>query len=167
MNITQVRQSGKLVENQFKALGYNVFPHIEYKCSARLTSALGNCKQQWSCGELVRVVITISQALPIETLNDTMAHEMVHAVAPRGAHHGPQFHRIASQINRTYGYTIQTRATSEENALIGATRVNNGTHCTLLCSNNCGRTHIVSKRSRYARTPQFYKCKCGGSLRVQ
>lgn len=160
--IRQVIESSKRCKAQLEQLGYIVPSNIGYEVSGRMTRCLGKFEINHATGERK---IKINVHLPIESLDDTMIHELIHALYPRDGH-GYEFHRVASKVNRAFGYSVSTYASQEEStALKSAMKEALGASAFVrIKCNKCGKIHEVSSRKKVATQWANYKCKCGGSL---
>ena len=88
------------------------------------------------------------------------AHEVLHT-CPGCANHGPAWKGWAAQMNRAYGYCIQTTDTHQALGLVDQRPV----RYLVVCS-RCGQRLSRMKRSPLVDHPERYRCPCGGVLEV-
>lgn len=112
---------------------------------------------QWS---YVSNTLSISKYLVKDSdIKGVILHELCHAYAPLGAHHGPEWKAIAAIVGRHYGETIQRCNNREKTAEAVIKRTLVAT-ATCPC---CGATWKYYRRSKiYQRNGEGWYCtKCG------
>lgn len=107
----EYREAIKICKEQLAQLGYQVPSITQFKSTTRMSRANGN--HRWArdrhTKQVISSIITLSQDLTREVMQDTLIHEMIHALYPLDGH-GYEFQRMARLVNETYGYKIGTYA---------------------------------------------------------
>lgn len=166
MNLTELKQVVKTCTQQLNEMGVSVPTMLQYRVSGRLTRALGNCAERRRFdGTIVSLVITISKDLPLSIAPNTVMHELIHAVVGARAGHGPIFHSMAGRVNRAYGYNISTYADPTSSAIIREVRASKTGH-SVTCT-SCGNSRAITASQKIFKHPEFYRCRCGGTLEVK
>lgn len=148
------------VAGQARQLGIPVSRKIlpEVELSTRAKKQLGCCVSgpqgfRIRLSEMVRLAGE-------QACREVLAHEVLHT-CPGCLNHGPRWKSYAEQMNKAYGYSISRLSRTPESAVkapVWRWRV----VCTV-----CGRCYLRQKSSALVRRPQAYRCRCGGTLRVE
>jgi len=137
----------------------NINPNVIINTRAK--GRFGQCKRhngQYS--------IEISQHLTQaeeKHIKETLAHEILHT-CPNCMNHGRQWKLYAMIMNNKYNYDI-SRTNSCEN--LGITDPNIKQANYVIICNSCGRKTYKQRMSNVIKSPERYRCKCGGSLHVE
>lgn len=87
----------------------------ELTISTRMTGSLGKCiystKDGWF--KIRLSFLLFGNDVPLEQVENTMIHELLHAVT-QGDHHGGMWLQYANKVKRELGYDIQRCASREE-----------------------------------------------------
>ena len=110
------------------------------------------------CAHGKPTIIEINPKIPFENLNQTMVHEIAHAICGPGNGHNDKWYNVANTMGEMFGLDIKR---TSKVAWEGRTDL-----CTIECE-RCKKQFKVSKRSGVVKNPQFYTCKCGGKLHTQ
>lgn len=147
-----------LCKSQLEELGYTVPKQIKYETSNRMTRALGKCQWQYNrlTREITNLTIKLSNDLTPQIMPNTLMHELIHALYPLDGH-GYQFHRVASQVNKAFGYHITTYASGESLEVIREVRQSKlvKVECT-----GCGATSMVKPNTKLYHGVMTGLCTC-------
>lgn len=143
------------VIEEARALAIPVSKHISPKVlmNSRAKTRFGRCIKQ---GKQYTIELSTMLTDP-QAIRQTLAHEMLHT-CPGCGNHGIRWKRYAAWMNQAYGYRIQ-RTDSPEAMGTPAPPARYSLRCTA-CGTSIGRM----KRSKLVLHPEYYRCRCGGSL---
>lgn len=142
--------------------GFEVPTDIKYSLNGRLSRACGrycrttNCKTGIETNKRIEISTKYFKGC-IETglikeIQDTILHEMCHAM-PDGGNHGAGWKQYTTVVNNKFGYHITTYADTNEVILSIAME----RYVELKCT-GCGAAARVKKTSRYAKNPHLFNC---------
>lgn len=130
-------------------------------------TSFGRCRKDSESYAVIRV----SEAVIAEggtALDRTVYHELCHAAAPKGAHHGPQWKAVASVVTEHTGIAI-TRLSSSQGM---SSRFRDMYKYHMRCS-KCGATIERNRWSSWMGDigkvspngkPKVYCTRCGGAI---
>lgn len=157
------RESRKLEMNRIlqecikkvESVGETVLPiHPNVNVNKKLRSTFGYCKCYDNPVEIDVSEITFELS-PMSALEDTIMHEVIHAV-PDCDNHGEKWKLVADKINQKYGYDIKRTSSLEEMGLNKHVFYKYVTTC-----KNCGKEYYKNKKIN-PRDIVLYGCrKCG------
>ena len=150
------------VLDEARALSIPVSAHIEphVEVNGRARTRFGCCLARNG-----RYTIQLSARLlegPDWACRQTLAHEVLHT-CPGCANHGPRWKEYARRMNEAYGYAITRTAPSEA---LGLPLAESQAKHLLVCT-RCGAAYPRMRASALVRHPQRYRCRCGGTLRLE
>ena len=138
-------------------VSHNIDPEVAVNRRAR--TRFGCCRRE---GNRYRIELSaVVLAAEEEKVCRVLAHEVLHTC--RGcANHGDRWKSYARRLNERYDWGI-TRADSFEGLGVEDEReVKYWVVCTA-----CGKKTPRMKRSPLVNHPEHYRCRCGGTLRVE
>ena len=126
--------------------------------NSRAKSRFGQCRKRNGLYEIE--VSNFALVDRVKTFN-TLVHELLHTV--NGCmNHGSGWQNLASRVNREHGLNITTRSTaSEEQKAEKKKMAKYVIHCTA-----CDMDGYAFRKSKVVTHTESFKCKCGGSLKV-
>lgn len=139
------------------SLGYEVRDYVKLEIVYEKNKQAGT----YTWGEhILRMNMLIAVARGIAPTFNTMMHELVHAVTPRGTGHGYMFKSISNVIRNNTGIDITRTWHAREAENLFPYRM----YCT-----SCGEFLTGGfKYTKVFKHPEFYHCrKCGGNVRVE
>lgn len=143
---------------QAAAVGAPVSSRIcpQVRVNRRAKTRFGCCRASGG-GYVIEVAAALCAARD-QAILQVLAHEVLHT-CPGCANHGPAWKGWAAQMNRAYGYCIQTTDTHQALGLVDQRPV----RYPVVCS-RCGQRLPRMKRSPLVDHPERYRCRCGGRL---
>ena len=95
-------------------------------------------------------------------IKEVLAHEVLHTC--KGCqNHGNTWKKYAKMMNNKYGYNIKRVA---NNSYYDLDNTNIAYKYKIVC-NSCGNEIYRQKKSKVIANIKNYRCKCGGTLRVE
>ena len=109
--------------------------------------------------------ILLDERVPIESLENTIIHEILHT-CPSCLDHGKEWKRRADKVNREYGYNIKRTVTLDESGVSEVIINDYERKPKYMCQcKKCGSKVSKYRMCDFVKYPQFYKCaKCGGDF---
>lgn len=153
----------KICEDLCSKVNYDF--HIPVVINKRLKTTLGRVSYI-HCGD--RIVSTRMEfsylflsTSTIDSIQDVIAHETAHYLCNEltGEHHGhdEMFKEMCLKLGTT-NYNTSTKV----DRIVGNEQI----YKYLVTCKNCGSTMGRHRSSKLIQHPEYYKCKCGGSLIV-
>jgi len=108
--------------------------------------------------------ILLDERVPIESLENTIIHEILHT-CPGCQNHGPEWKRRAAKVKKELGYDIK-RCDSEFDKGINSSVVSDyyKPKYIVKCT-GCGREVSKQRMCSMIKTPQYWRCGvCGGKF---
>lgn len=142
----------------------NISPNVVI--NKRATSRLAGCKKERSRFKK-HYTIQVGSALincSEEILKGILAHEVLHT-CPGCHNHGERWKKYSAMFNEAYGYNIK-RTSSYEELGIKENPKEKKYRYEITCQ-KCGTKLYRERQSAIVKTPQLYRCKCGGSIKVK
>lgn len=138
---------------------------IDITVNTRAKKRWGQCKALGNGNFSINIsAFLLDESTDVEGLKNTIIHELLHTC--KGClNHGTEWKRLASIVNRAYGYNIKRTSSAEEK---GCTCVPDNTKVRsikhkLVC-NKCGHVFIRYRDSKFTRMPGNFLCGCGGTI---
>ena len=149
------------VLGQARELGIPVSRRIEprVRLNSRARTRFGCCVRQGGVYtiELSRRLLEGTE----EGVRQVLAHEVLHT-CPGCANHGARWQSYAGRMNEAYGYHITRTDTFDALGLTDDRPVRY-----LVICEGCGKRIPRMRRSPLVDMPHRYRCRCGGTLRVE
>lgn len=154
-----------------KALGIQVEPISPKIKFPKAKSFYGMCHKEQTLveGKRYYYYIRISEYFleaEEEEIRQTVMHEVLHAVK-NSIGHGPVWKANVAKVNKAYGYQIARIGTFHNFNLREHAPCANESRGHLVVCNKCGCKFHRTRHSRLTLHPDLYKCRCGGSLRLE
>ncbi len=108
--------------------------------------------------------ILLDERVPLESLKNTIIHEILHT-CPGCANHGPEWKRRAAKVKKELGYDIKRTDTPKEKG-VGEDMVSTKQKpkYAIRCK-KCGQIIIRERMSKIIKYPEYYRCGiCGSSF---
>lgn len=132
-------------------------PNIKVEASNRLKRALGQAVRTGHDNYRIQISTHhLKHRSGAESL-DTMIHEILHCL-PECFNHGKHWKHEAYRVNELLGMNIDTKANIE----ITEEELNGYNHA-IQCK-ECGTIMGYMRRTKAYRSPELYRCICGGEL---
>ena len=103
----------------------------------------------------------LAQEGSVDAVLQVLAHEVLHTCYGC-SNHGKRWKSYAAKMNAAYGYNISRTDKFEDLGIEDGRPVRYWVVCT-----RCGRRIPRMKRSPLVDHPERYRCRCGGTLRVE
>ncbi len=139
---------------------------ISWDVNTRAKSRWGQCRR---VGRRVFKINISSELLdeknPVESLEDTILHELLHTVEGCHGHKG-KWKDVAELVNRSYGYNIKRSSTAEEKG-VKYTQEPVMSYRYICKCEKCGQTIHRQRKSKFVKRLSMYKCGiCGGEFKL-
>lgn len=172
ITIEDIKQMIKEETSKLNAIG--LFP-VQIK-EVSIVKAKSFYADAWRNQNKIRVSFYYLEA-PIDEIRATIMHELCHMVPESGRDHGAEWREIANKVNYAYpqynikrvGSNVRGTTTSyslRRQALLScpnrpSTKPSKSPTVQCEC---CGRLFVRTRESQLTLHPEYYRCKCGGSL---
>lgn len=147
------------VINDIEKLGYELYPITEIK-EMTAVGTYGSCRfnpVSKTCK------IKINNRLNYEDTMNTIYHEVCHAIV--GAEgHGRVWKKAAREVYKNYGYNIQRTDSHKLYDKEGNELKNEDIYKYKVVCSDCGNEYNYMKKTKAIRSPEYYRCTCGGVL---
>ena len=160
-----------LIANHSCFANLSIPGNLTFTTSSKMSRALGKCCRRRSrYGGLDKFIIVISEMVLQDQVADFLVenvimHELLHAIDRNENGHKGRWALLASYVNRDYPdrYNI-TRCEDQEN-LKAANYTEVEAKYTICCT-KCDNKIKRNRASNLTKHPEWYRCKCGGTLEV-
>ena len=161
MEQNQLNELLARVIRDIRAVGIPVSPNIdpEVAVNRRARTRFGCCRRE---GDRYRIELSAAVlAAEEEKICRVLAHEVLHTC--RGcANHGERWKSYSRRLNEVYGWGIRRADSFEGLGVEDEREARYWVVCTA-----CGKKIPRMKRSPLVDHPERYRCRCGGTLRVE
>lgn len=137
-------------------LSKDIDPHVQI--NSRAVTRFGCCKYEKG-RYMIEVALRVAQG-PERSCREILAHEALHTCWGC-RNHGKRWKEYARRMNLACDYHISRTSTDEEMG-IAAQRP----YQYLLRCEKCGAEFKRLRASALTRTPERYRCRCGGRIRI-
>lgn len=145
--------------NLMNKYGFKVNP-INIKLNNRIKKTLGRYTHS---KQLIEINKTYFEQAKEEAIKNTIIHEICHQLTPYHGH-DTVWKSLAYKVSNKTGYKITTRATKDK--LEGVIFKEEIFKYKAVCE-CCGLESKYKRASNVIKHPEFYRCKCGGKLKIE
>ena len=147
---------------QARAIRIPVSDHIrpQVRLNRRARTRFGCCIREGGT-YTVELSAQLAQEGTEDAIMQVLAHEVLHTCYGC-SNHGKRWKSYAAKMNAAYGYHINRTDNFEDLGIEDDRPVRYRVVCT-----QCGRQIPRMKRSPLVDHPERYRCRCGGTLRVE